>query len=133
MAETIEQGCDGIQKWHWYNVKADLLSHGVLDEKLLTIDPFSTTAHSCIGTYDNIPFHLTWLKDTFFLLTMDKFIPNLMQAFAATLEYDPFVKYEWNETITIEWDKKDPDYRLLAIETFEGVKNICDLRQGDAL
>lgn len=115
MAETLEDACDPIggKKWNWYNVQKDLIEQGGLEDKELTIDPLSVNAHGCGGTYKGNPFYITWVPDTFLLVTAKEYSQKLIDAFSKVVEYEPFVKYKEPDdgTITIEWDKHDPQGR----------------------
>ena len=124
MAETILIGCDGQTKWHWYSIKDDLVATHHVYSDLLNVNPFKTTAHGCGGMYDGAGWHITWVKDKFLLLTMSRLIPELVRAFAAVVEYEPFIRYTLNDNVTTEWDKTDPEKRLEAIKELEGVKDI---------
>lgn len=98
--------------WTWANVYADLTTQGALDKDDLVIDPtMFCDAHYGGGFYRGDIFTMTWVKDTFLLLSMTRFSQTLIDAFAAVVEYQPFVCYTSSAYTTVEWDKADPDGR----------------------
>jgi hypothetical protein len=123
MAETINDG-----KWHWYSVMNDLSTQGGLDGVI--IDPLSVNNHGCSGkTKKGTIFNITWLKNQFLLVTVLGEELELIEAFAKVVEYRPFCRYaDENGFITFEWDKNDPNDRLVELQT-EGKKELQDLTQ----
>ena len=115
MAETIERGCDGSQKWHWCNVMNDLEKQGGLAG--VVIDPLSMDAHGCGGqTKEGTTFYITWVPDTFLLVSTSKEEQVLVEAFAKVVEYRPFCRYVNKKgLLTFEWDKKDPEGRFAEL------------------
>ncbi len=118
MAETISQGCNGIDKWHWWAIRADLVEQGGLNKDEISIAPMSVTSHSCNGLYQDNHFCLSWVRDAFFLLTMDEYSQPLVDAFAAILEYKPFARYG-KAMITVEWDKQATKQRFAALQKMD--------------
>lgn len=116
MAETIDRGHGGSGKWHWFNVMSDLENQGGLAG--VVIDPLSMSAHGCGGQTKNCTkFYITWVPDTFLMLSMSQEEPALVEAFAKVVEYRPFCRYI-NEPglLTIEWDRKDPESRFAVLQ-----------------
>lgn len=116
MAESIEKGCDGHTKWHWYNVMEDLRTQGGLDE--VSIDPLSVNAHGCAGeTKQGTRFCITWVPDMFLLVSMTQEEQALIDAFAKVVEYRPFCRYiDDHGVLTFEWDKKDSTSRFAELQ-----------------
>lgn len=116
MAETIEDRGSG-SKWHYYNVKKDLVEQGGLEDKDVMVDPLSVDAHGCGGAHKGNPFTITWLPDTFLLVTSRGYDPELIDAFSRVVEYKPFARYREPDSglITTEWDKKDPNLRYQVL------------------
>jgi hypothetical protein len=116
--ETIETGCDGNEKWHWYNVASDL--NKALGDESVSVDPFTVGPHGCGGTYnEGNKWFITWVKDTFLLVSMQQYEQRLVDAFSKVVEYKPFCKYVEPDSklITVEWDKKDPKGRFVELQT----------------
>ncbi len=114
MAETITVH-HGSSQWNWSDVWHDLETQGGLKE--IIIDPLTMSANGCAGSFQKNPFYLTWIKDVFMLLSMKVFSQQLVDAFSAVVEYQPFCRYtEENDLITVEWDKKDPAKRFKELE-----------------
>ena len=124
MAEKIETGCDGLKKWHWYNVQHDLVRGGLEEDKLM-IDPMAMTRHGCGGKYDGNAFYFSWVKDKFLLVTSQEYNQKLTDAFSKVVEYQPFAKYTESDSglITTEWDKIDPEGRYQSLQE-EGKINL---------
>ena len=120
MAETIENACTpiGAKKWHWYNVQKDLVQQGGLEDKDVMIDPFTVNAHECSGVHKGNPFYITWIPDTFLLVTSKEYDPAIVDAFARVAEYKPFARYKEPDSgmITTEWDKIDPNNRYQELQ-----------------
>lgn len=117
MAETIQNGCGGEAKWHWYNVMKDLRVQGGLDG--VVIDPLSVSAHGCGGkTKKGTKFYITWMPDILLLVSMSQEEQELIDAFAKVVEYRPFCRYISKESglLTFEWDKKNPNGRLAELQ-----------------
>ncbi|OGV94828.1 hypothetical protein A3A66_02425 [Microgenomates group bacterium RIFCSPLOWO2_01_FULL_46_13] len=116
MAETIERGCDGSQKWHWFNVMSDLEKQGGLAE--VVIDPLSMNAHGCGGqTKEGTKFYITWVPDMFLLVSMSQEEQALVESFAKVVEFRPFCRYiNEHGLLTVEWDKKDPEGRFAELQ-----------------
>lgn len=118
MAESIAPGCsDGQAKWHWHSVMHDLAEQGGLEG--VTIDPLSVTDHLCGGTTRmGTKFAITWIHDTFLLLSMSQDEDALVEAFARVVEYRPFCRYICKESglLTFEWDKQDPEGRFARLQ-----------------
>ena len=113
MAETIKEG-----KWHWFNVMKDLDQLGGLAG--VVVDPLTMTDHGCGGqTKEGTKFYITWIPETFLLLSMTKDEQALIDAFAKVVEYRPFCRYveKDNGLLTVEWDKKDPDGRFVDLQS----------------
>jgi hypothetical protein len=120
--ETVEMGCDGHIKWHWYNVASDL--NKALGSESVSVDPFSVGPHGCGGTYNGgNKWFTTWVKNTFLLVSMQRYDQQLVDAFSKVVEYKPFCKYVEPDSklITVEWDKKDPKGRFAELQQ-EGEK-----------
>jgi hypothetical protein len=117
MPETIEN-INGVAKWHWYNVKKDLVEQGGLEDKEVMIDPFTVSAHSCEGRYKRNQFALTWVPDRFLLVSSKEYDPELINAFAKVVGYAPFARYREPDSklVTTEWDKVNPDGRYQALQ-----------------
>lgn len=126
MAETIEIRCDGVAKWHWFNIRDDLVNSGHVDRDLLVVDPFSMRPNSCSGQYDGMVFQFTWVHNAFVLLSMSRDVPELVDALTAVLEYKPFVSYMKDDYITYEWDKENPAGRL---EVIRSVPHFSDIEE----
>lgn len=121
MAETLQDACTpmGAKKWHWYNIRRDLVAQGGLEEKEVMIHPGSVSPNRCAGTHKGNPFYITWSPDQFLLVTSKEYDQELVDAFAKVVEYEPFVRYKEPATglITTEWDKVDPQKRYQELET----------------
>ena len=119
MPETIQNG-----KWHWYNVMHDLKEQGGLKD--VVVDPLSVTAHGCGGTLNGNKFSITWVKDKFLLVSMERHSDKLIKAFAAVLGYQPFCRYVHKKhgLPTVEWDKADPDSRYAELNNDPEVKQL---------
>lgn len=118
MAETITNG-----KWLWHSVMHDLKEQGGIE---VVISPLSVTPHGCSGkTEKETMFYITWIPNTFLLLSMTADEPALVEAFSKTIEYTPFCKYNSKESglLTYEWDKNNPDGRFSDLQT-EGELNL---------
>lgn len=127
MAETIAAH-HGASQWNWASVVDDLKRQGGLKD--IFIDPLSMDAHSCGGTFKKKRFCITWIKDTFLLLSMEEFSQELVDAFATVVEYQPFCQYtEPNGLVTVEWDKNDPESRFRDLEQ-KGYPDLQRLTQG---
>ncbi|XOU94240.1 MAG: hypothetical protein ACNFW9_05340 [Candidatus Kerfeldbacteria bacterium] len=78
--------------------------------------------NGCAGeTAKGTRFYFSWIKDTFLLLSMVPEELELIEAFAAIVEYRPFCRYTTNsedgtEMITFEWDKKDSQGRFVELQ-----------------
>jgi len=118
MAETIENG-----KWHWFSVMKDLEEQG--HYKGVKINPHGSGGITSNGTV----FYITWVYNTFFLLSMSKEDSDLVSAFSTVIEYKPFCKYKRENYIVYEWDKNEPEKRLLVLrlEEFDHPKNLTQL------
>jgi hypothetical protein len=117
MPETLQDACTpiGARVWHWYMVQRDLVQQGGLEDKDVMIDPFTGGQG---GKFKDMPFFITWAKDQYLLLSSEKFIPELVDAFSKVVEYKPFVRYVESDSdlITVEWDKLDPNGRYQVLE-----------------
>ncbi len=120
MAETIQDACTpiGAKKWHWYNVRRDLVEQGGLEDKEVMINPLSVNSHGCGGEHRGNPFYITWALDAFLLVTAKKDDPALVDAFAKVVGYQPFAKYKEPNSglVTTEWDKIDPNGRYQDLQ-----------------
>jgi len=120
MAETLRDACNppGVKKWHWYNIQSDLVQQGGLENKDVMIDPLSVSEGSCGGRYKGEPFTITWVKDMFLLLSSKQHNPELVDAFAKVVEYNPFASYREPSSglVTVEWDKIDPNGRYKELQ-----------------
>lgn len=118
MVETLEDACTpvGAKKWHWYNIERDLVGQGGLERGDIKIDPFSVTDHNCGGEYRGNRFAITWVPDTFLLVSAKEYIPQLIGAFAKVVEYKPFARYRKDGLVTTEWDKVDPEGRYKKLQ-----------------
>jgi len=117
MVESVSIGCNGVEKWLWYDIWTDLVEQGGLQRNQVIIWPTDITAHGCRGEYLGHLFTLTWIKDKFALLSMPTLtIYPLARAFAKIFEYDPFCVYEENGYYTVEWDRIDPEERLQSLK-----------------
>lgn len=116
MVETLTTHLPGDQpKWTWFNVMADLENQGHVNG--VTIDPLSVESNGCGGEHQGNKFYITWIKDTFLLLSMEKYSDPLVKGFAKVVEYEPFCKYtEEKGLTTVEWDKIDPVGRFKELE-----------------
>lgn len=117
MGETLTVHSPGEEpKWLWANVMADLRDQGHVDG--VFINPLSVTPDGCGGEYQGNKFYITWMKDTFLLLSMKDYSDDLVRGFARVLEYEPFCRYtEENGLPTVEWDKINPNGRFKELET----------------
>lgn len=124
MVETLTTHLPGDQpKWTWSNVMADLENQGHVGG--VTIDPLSVTPNGCGGEYLGNKFYITWIKDTFLLLSMQKPSDILVKGFAKVVEYEPFCMYtEKGGLKTVEWDKIDPEGRFGALQA-EGKRDLA--------
>jgi hypothetical protein len=120
MTESIEHGT-----WTWHAVMHDLEVQG--EYPGVTVEPFSVSLNSCLGTTPlGNRFATSWAKDSLLMISMKTDEPELIEAFAKVVEYRPFCSYiDQNGMITYEWDKIDPDGRLLELQ---GSKVITDLK-----
>ena len=122
MAETRS----GNGKWLWHAISNDLDKQGGL--KGVIIDPTTVRPNKCKGTSGDVHFHISWLHDHFLLLTMSDFSPELVNAFAKVLEYEPFCKYMESGVWTVEWDKIDPTERYDELLEIGGaISNLTQL------
>lgn len=126
MTETIENGCDGFEKWHWFNVQKDLIEQGGLTG-VVEINPLSVKAHGCGGEHNGNHFYFTWLYSQFLLVTMQQFSQPLIDAFAKVVGYQPFCHYKSGGLVTVEWDKDNPELRLEELKQEQGEKFIYTL------
>lgn len=124
MAETLQAGCDGIEKWHWYNIMRDLDYQGGLQGVM--INPLSVHTNGCSGiTQKGTEFWITWVHKKFLLVSTSKEEQELIDAFAKVVEYKPFCRYlNQKGILTFEWDKEDPVARLEKIKT----EQVSDLK-----
>lgn len=121
MAETISNG-----KWLWYDIMHDLKQQGGIE---VTINPLSVNPSGCSGnTEKGTTFYITWVPNTFLLLSMTVDDPALAEAFSKVVEYSPFCKYISKQTglLTYEWDKVDPVGRFSELQN-EGELNLESL------
>ena len=110
MTETIKQGCNGVDKWHWYNISKDLVDQGGLSKTDISINPLSVRPSFCAGKFRGHTFTLSWQHEALLMLSMTSFDIDLVNAFSVVVDYKPFVKYlSPNGMITVEWHKIDPD------------------------
>jgi len=124
MNKTIVTGCDVREKWLWYDVMHDLNKalYGreitAKDVKGVTIDPLSVSEHGCGGNLEGNKFYMTWVKDKFLLVSMQKYSTELVAAFSKVVGYEPFCKYvsEVSGLLTVEWDKMDPKGRYEVLK-----------------
>jgi len=110
VAETIKDG-----KWHWYSVMHDLAEQGGLVG--VVVDPLTVSPYGCSGvTKAGTKFYITWITNTFLLISLSQEEPALIEAFARVVEYRPFCRYvSENNLITFEWDKEDPEGRFMQL------------------
>lgn len=125
MPETLTEHIPGDQpKWTWANVMADLRDQGHVDGVWINPLSISPDGTGCGGEYQGNRFFITWIKDAFLLLTMQKHSEELVRGFTKVVEYDPFCKYsEENGLVTVEWDKVDPEKRYRELEN-QGKKEL---------
>lgn len=123
MVETLTTHLPGDRpKWTWFNVMADLRDQGHVDGAI--IDPLTVTPAGCGGEYQKNKFYISWVKNTFLMLSMQHHSDPLVNGFARVVEYEPFCRYtEENGLITVEWDKIDPEERFKVLET-EGKRDL---------
>jgi hypothetical protein len=123
MTETLTTYLPGDKpKWTWLNVMADLKNQGHVDGAI--INPLSVEPNSCGGEHKGNQFYITWIKDTFLLLSMQNHSDELVKGFARVVDYEPFCRYtEDNGLITVEWDKINPEGRFKELAT-EGKKDL---------
>lgn len=124
MAETIVIGCDGIEKWYWYNVMHDLETQGGLKD---IINLQSVVAHRCDGQYKGNRFYITWVYNQFLFLTMEIFSQELVDAFAKVVGYQPFCRYERDDMVTVEWNKNDPQGRFTELQKEQEINDLRNL------
>ena len=119
MAETLD--LDG--RWLWYHIMNDLATKGGFGGVI--IDPLSLVAHSCGGeTRSGTLFCITWMKDLFLMVSLNRPEQPLIDALADVVEYRPFCKYISEVgLLTFEWDKKDPEGRFAELQK-EGVADL---------
>ena len=118
MPETIDD-CGSGAKWHWYNVQADVQQQGHLSD--VHIDPFTVGDHGCGGAHGGNLFYLTWVHDTFLLVSMQRPDQQLVDAFSVVVGYKPFWRYTRDGMVTMEWDKQNPDQRYRELQNTHGV------------
>lgn len=117
-----ETATDGI--WRWYDVMHDLELQGGLAG--VNVDPLSVEAHGCGGeTQVGTKFYITWVPETFLLVSMSQEEWPLVEAFAKVVGYRPFCKYISKDTglLTIEWDKKESESRFAELQK-KGERNL---------
>jgi hypothetical protein len=124
MAETMRVGCDGTEKWHWWQIQTDLVEQGGLNEHDTFIDPLSMKENASYGAYKNKKFVFSWAKDKFFMLSTLEYSQILVDAFSKVLEYKPFCRYSRDGIITVEWDKVDPQSRLNTLNNDETIYDV---------
>lgn len=119
MSETLRDACTprGTQKWHWYSVLDDLVRQGGLVKEEVQWS-FSDPG---IFLYKRKPLIMTWAKDQYLLVTMerdDEDFARVVNAFTRVVEYGPFCKYvdPENNMPTYEWDKINPEERFRALQ-----------------
>ena len=118
MAETIRNG-----KWLWYDVMNDLEKQGGLTG--VVIEPTSVGPYGCGGnTKKGTGFYITWIADTFLLVSMSQEEQELIDAFAKIVEYAPFCRYSKDGMLTFEWDKQDPEGRFKDLAEEAELKRI---------
>jgi hypothetical protein len=132
MPETIKKGCDGQDKWHWYNIARDLEKQGELPRVI--IDPLSVGPHGCGGqTAKGTQFFITWYVDHLLLsMPQEKPEAELVEAFSRVLGYQPFASYVLKDTpalITYEWDKKTPAKNFVSLKKEEQEGNVSQVRK----
>jgi len=125
MPETIEKIGD-VPKWHWYNVRNDLIEQGGLEEDSITINPLTVTDEGCGGTHEDAKFYITWMHEVGLIVTSEKEDVQLVDAFSNVVGYKPFAKYIDDNGTTFEWYKKDPDamYQTLMKENKVGLTRL---------
>lgn len=123
MAETLTEHFPGDPpKWTWFNVMADLKDQGHVDD--VSINPLSVSPEGCGGDHQGSIFYITWIRDTFLLLTMQRYSEVLVRGFARVVEYEPFCRYTEEDGLqTVEWDKLDPEGRFKALQA-EGKRDL---------
>lgn len=100
-----------VQKWTWNNIKRDLIQQGKLDKGDISIDIGSFKPHFFSGTFQDVAFTVSWVRDKILLVSMPEIKQELIDAFSAIVEYEPLASYQ-RDMYTIEWDKVDPVGRL---------------------
>jgi hypothetical protein len=129
--ETVLRGEDGIYRWHWQNVIADLNQqagyHGVIS--LLAFkssnDYCYLSMHKYMGTLKNgEAFFIKWDR-TFMFLKTARVIIELVDAFSIVLGCKPFCRYEENNGffVVIGWNKVDPEAHYLRLKNV-GLENL---------
>jgi hypothetical protein len=130
MVESLKEKCSspGTKIWPWYNVTSDLTNQGGLEHvvwsgKAPSVPPW-------LFYYQEKPFTVTWSKDRFLLVSMEKDdndLRRLVRAFSIVVGYEPFCTYkepyENPPLWTYEWDKVEPEKRFEEIKK-EGKLNV---------
>jgi len=120
MTETLLDAHEpiGAKKWHWFNVKRDLVEQGGLESKEVMVDPLSVIPYGCGGQHKGNPFNITWIHDIFLLVTSRDYDQALVDAFAKVVGYEPLARYREPDSglITTEWDKTDPEGRYQRLQ-----------------
>ena len=120
MAETLQDACvpSGAKKWHWYNVKKDLVQQGGLKDEDVIINPLSVSSFGCGGEFRGNHFAISWVPNTLLMVTAQEYHPELVDAFARVVEYKPFAKYREpsDGVVTTEWAKNDSAERYRQLQ-----------------
>ncbi|MFC1649019.1 hypothetical protein ACFL1B_06230 [Nanoarchaeota archaeon] len=119
MAETIESLPPSYEpKWHWHNVQKDLVRQGGLEEKDVFVNPLTMWEAGVGGAYQGQLFNISWVADTLLMLSTREHTPELAEAFAKIVEYEPFARYREpdQDIVTVEWAKEDADARFEKLQ-----------------
>jgi hypothetical protein len=115
MAESLEKDRHGIEIWTRENIIKDLETQGGLKGVLINQQDYHCNSYNGI-TLKGTKFYTTWMHDLFFKLSTSRKEQILLDAFNKILGYRYFCYYlDYNGTMTYEWDKVNPDERLIHI------------------
>lgn len=126
MTETSDRTSAGSLMNDWAKFVKDLEQKGGLGG--VVIDTETVTDRSCGGrTKAGTEFYVTWVPDMFLALDMSQDEQALVDAFTKVVEYKPFCRYidkKRNGCLTFEWDKENPEGRLIVLQKEEGLTDL---------
>lgn len=99
MPETIRNLGNG-PKWHWQDMEKDLREQGGLASVQMSDTSGSPLYRGHLG---HIGFTVSWQKDNYLSLCMDRLSQSLVDAFTAVLGYSPFCRYQKDDLVIVDW------------------------------